>query len=112
MVLRDIAKNITELERKIARHMRKDYRKAAGVVRFGLSDPQPVLIGSECMVRCVDADGHEVCISMEEAIGREWMPTLDEIYGEGGRADEARRLFKKEDIGDRRTGARLSFSKA
>ena len=95
----------TAIERKIARHLRKDYTDAIGVARFGLTEPVAIVRGKECLVRCKDADGNEVCISMEEAIGRDWIPTEEEIYGEGGLAEEARNLFEKNESGVRK-GAR------
>lgn len=95
----------TAIERKIARHLRKDYTQAAGVLRLGLSEPVAIVRGKECLVRCKDAEGYDVCVSMEEAIGRDWMPTLEEIYGDGGLAQEARQMFRRDEV-SLRTGAR------
>lgn len=98
------------MNRKKERHLKTDYSKAAGVIRFGLKEPMAIIHGNELMVECIDADGFTVSISMEEAIGREWIPTLDEIYGEGGLAEQTRELFRFRENGDLKPGPRHSQS--
>jgi hypothetical protein len=61
-------------------HMARDYSRAKGVLKLGMTNVIPTLSGFEEMVVVTMPDGERLAISKEEALGEFDFPTPDEIY--------------------------------
>jgi len=78
--------------RSLAIHLATDYSNSPGVLKVGLRDVRPEIDGMALMVRGIDADGFQTCISREEALDDSLIMSQEEIYQ---RAAEAREISEQ-----------------